>query len=208
MDGMDASLMLVEPCAARLPRYGDACRRGWSPDTDRDISAERYADYRRLGAGLLDGLVSVDRVVEAARRVRPGNPGASIPARTPLPRWLFPPRPDPIEVRWLRFWIWDGDFAGARGLRFAPLRRGYTFGDLGHAGFSVVPWRRGRGYAGTALDHLVRAAGDAGLAAVSLFAHETNPGARRVIESRGGVARGRSNPRATGPDKIEYWITC
>jgi predicted acetyltransferase len=58
---------------------------------------------------------------------------------------------------------------------------------LGHIGYAVVPWKRGRGYATAALRLLLPDARAEGLASVELTVEPTNLASRHVIESNGGV---------------------
>jgi predicted acetyltransferase len=67
-----------------------------------------------------------------------------------------------------RRWIWDGDFAGVIGLRWQPGTEALPQYVLGHIGFSVVPWKRRRGYATRALALLLDDARREGLQYVEL----------------------------------------
>ena len=57
---------------------------------------------------------------------------------------------------------------------------------LGHIGFSVVPWKRGRGYATRALALLVAHAKEEGLRYVELTTKLENVASQRVIAANGG----------------------
>lgn len=58
---------------------------------------------------------------------------------------------------------------------------------LGHVGYSVVPWKRGRGYATRALKLLLHHAREEGLAHIELTSDVSNVASRRVIEANGGI---------------------
>ncbi len=58
---------------------------------------------------------------------------------------------------------------------------------LGHVGYSVVPWKRRRGYATRALQLLLPQAGEEGLTYVELTTDTGNIASRRVIEANGGT---------------------
>ncbi len=58
---------------------------------------------------------------------------------------------------------------------------------LGHIGYAVVPWKRGLGYATTALRLLLPEAKAEGLRYVELTVEPTNQASRYVIEANGGV---------------------
>lgn len=86
-----------------------------------------------------------------------------------------------------RRWLWDGEFCGAIGLRWQPGTPALPPTCLGHIGYSVVPWKRGRGYATRALGLLLPEARREGLPYVELTTDAANVASRRVIEANGGV---------------------
>ena len=57
---------------------------------------------------------------------------------------------------------------------------------LGHIGYSVVPWKRQRGYATRALQIVAPEARSEGLAYVELISDADNIASQRVIEANGG----------------------
>jgi predicted acetyltransferase len=85
-----------------------------------------------------------------------------------------------------RRWMWDGDFCGVIGLRWQPGTTDLPPHCLGHIGFSVVPWKRRRGYATHALALLLPDAGKEGLAHVDLTTDPDNIASQRVILANGG----------------------
>jgi predicted acetyltransferase len=58
---------------------------------------------------------------------------------------------------------------------------------LGHIGYSVVPWKRRRGYATRALALLLPEVRREGLPYVEVTTDATNVASRRVIEADGGT---------------------
>jgi predicted acetyltransferase len=58
---------------------------------------------------------------------------------------------------------------------------------LGHIGYSVVPWKRQKGYATEALRQLLRIVRKEGLPYVELTTDPGNEPSRKVIEANGGV---------------------
>ena len=58
---------------------------------------------------------------------------------------------------------------------------------LGHVGYSVVPWKRGRGYATRALALLLPDARKEGLEFVEITTDADNIASRKVIEANGGT---------------------
>ena len=85
-----------------------------------------------------------------------------------------------------KLWMWDGEFCGAIGFRWQPGTTDLPPHCLGHIGYSVVPWKRQRGYATRALCLLLPHARAEGLAYVELTTDADNIPSRRVIEANGG----------------------
>src|SRR5207342_659181 len=67
-----------------------------------------------------------------------------------------------------RRWMWDGEFCGSIGLRWQPGTTELPPHCLGHIGYAVVPWKRGRGYATRALRELLPQAKREGLRYVEI----------------------------------------
>ena len=98
--------------------------------------------------------------------------------------------PDGTEVARLpgyRLWIWDGEYAGNISLRWQEGTAALPPTCLGHIGYDVVPWRRRRGYAKTALRMILPRARALGLPFVEITADPDNHASRSVIEANGGV---------------------
>ncbi len=160
-------LRLVRPAAEYLPSYVAALERGSSPDT---VSPERtwLAQLRAIAgdaAGFLADLAEM-------------APGGTITL------------PDGREVARLpgfRRWMWDEDVCGSIGFRYQPGTVQLPAHVLGHAGYAVVPWRRGRGHATRALALLLGEIAPLGLSHVELTTDPDNPASICVIEANGGV---------------------
>lgn len=90
-----------------------------------------------------------------------------------------------------RRWMWDGDFAGTIGLRWQPGTSTLPPWCLGHIGYGVVPWKRGRGYATEALRLILPEARREGLSYVELTTEADNVASQRVILANGGVFAGK-----------------
>jgi predicted acetyltransferase len=101
-------------------------------------------------------------------------------------------------------WMWDGDFAGTIELRWDPGKAELPQHSLGHVGFSVVPWRRGLGYATQALAVILGEADAIGLPHVDITTHPDNFASKRVIEKNGGQFVARFTlPASYGRDAVE-----
>jgi predicted acetyltransferase len=158
---------LIRPGAEHLPSFLDALRRGWSPDTtlvgrDQETIDRVTSDPDRF-LELMDDREAV---------------GGSVR------------QPDGTSVRrlpGLTRWMWDGEFAGSINLRWQPGTTDLPPTCLGHIGYAVVPWKRGRGYATAALAAMLPIAAAEGLAFVEISTDLDNMASRRVIGANGGV---------------------
>ncbi len=157
---------LVWPARAYLPGYVDALRRGWSRDTQRPAFAQE--ELEQIAEGPERFLA--EQVDREAR-----GPAITLPDGSTVPRL-------PGFVRW----ICDGEFCGSISLRWQPGTTDLPPYCLGHVGYTVVPWKRRRGYATRALSLLLPDARAEGLAFVELTTEAANVASRRVIEANGG----------------------
>ena len=161
-------MQLVRPTTEHLPGYIAALERGWSPDNERGAEAARE-QLARIRADATTFLASMEN--------REGKgPPVTLPDGTTVPRL-------PGFVRWL----WDGEFCGSIGFRWAPGTAELPSYCLGHIGYSVVPWKQGRGYATAALRLLLPEAQAVGLPYVELTTDVDNAASQKVITANGGV---------------------
>jgi predicted acetyltransferase len=158
---------LVWPDALYLAGYADALRTGWSPDHLRPQTA---LDQLALIENDPDGFVrqQVDRQAQ--------GPPITLPDNSTVPR-----------LPAYSLWMWDGEFCGSIGFRWQPGTTDLPPYCLGHVGYSVVPWKRRRGYATRALRLLLPHARAEGLAYIELTTDADNVPSRRVIEANGGI---------------------
>jgi predicted acetyltransferase len=157
---------LVWPSAEYLASYVRALSEGWSPDNLRPQTAIDELDR-----------IKQDPVRFIAEQIdREGNgPPVTLP--------------DGSIVRRLpgyKLWMWDGEFCGAIGFRWQPGTTDLPPHVLGHIGFSVVPWKRQRGYATQALQLLLPHVRKEGLSLVELTTEPGNVASQRVITANGG----------------------
>ena len=160
------AVTLVWPTVERLPQYIAALQHGWSPDTLRAEAAQEELEHiaRDAAAFLAE---QVDR--EGA------GPPVTLPDGTKAAR-----------LPGFRRWIWDGEFAGVIGFRWKPGTEELPPHVLGHIGFSVVPWKRQRGYATRALGLLLADVKQEGLRYVELTTKRENVASQRVIAANHG----------------------
>ena len=181
---MSASqISLVAPCAALLGGYAAALRAGWSPNTMRDVSAEELEAVEADPEGFLRDLTDEKGMVTLAD-------GSHVPRL-------------PFRI----FWIDDGEFCGAIGLRFQRSTEDLPPHVPGHIGYSIVPWKRRRSYATRALRLILPVARAEGLRRVLVTCDADNEASRKVIAANGGVLDGFTpHDPETGRPKLSYWI--
>lgn len=186
---MTADVMaLVRPERRYLAGYVHALEQGWSPDNLRpEAAVDELARIAEDSERFL-----VEQVDREAR-----GPAITLPDGRTVPR-----------LPGFRMWMWDGEFCGAVGLRWQPGTTDLPSYCLGHAGYSVVPWKRRRGYATRALGMLLPLARAEGLAFIELSTDVDNIASRRVIEANGGVAVERFFKPAShgGTESIRFRI--
>ncbi|MBV8964371.1 MAG: GNAT family N-acetyltransferase [Hyphomicrobiales bacterium] len=155
-------LQLDTPRADWLSSYAQALEKGWSPDNTRDVSAEQLAALKRDPSAFIASLVAQGGVI-------------TLPDGSTRPKIPF-----------TRLWLWDGEFCGTIALRWQEGTDLLPPHVLGHIGYAIVPWKRGRGYASEALRVILERARAVGLARVEITTDPENEASRRVIEKNGG----------------------
>ena len=158
-------MILVRPAREYLASYVAALERRWSPDNSRPEVADEQlqrikADPGAFVAGLED------------REAHGGD--ITLPDGSVVPRL-------PGYIRWL----WDGEFCGSIGLRWQRGTEALPPYCLGHIGYAVVPWKRGRGYATRALAQTLRDARAEGLRYVVITTTTDNVASQKVLERNG-----------------------
>jgi predicted acetyltransferase len=165
-----AAVALIRPTLACLPSYQEALEHGWSPNTMQpEVAAQELAaiaaDRNRFITGLTDreahgGPITLPNGAQVAR----------------LPGY--------------RMWLWDGEFCGSFGLRWAPGTSTLPSYCYGHIGYSIVPWKRRLGYATAGLRLLLAEARLEGLRYVDLTTDLDNLASQKVIKANGGTSLG------------------
>jgi predicted acetyltransferase len=179
---------LVWPSLEFLPGYAYALAQGWSPDNLRPQAAQEELARIR---------VSPERFV--AEQVDLEGKG---------PKILLPSGVAVARLPGMHLWMWDGEFCGSIGFRWQPGTTDLPPHCPGHIGYSVVPWKRRRGYATRALALMLPHAREQRLAFVELTTDETNAASRRVIEANRGelVERFRKPAESGGTATLRYRI--
>ena len=179
---------LVWPSAEYLPGYIHALQQGWSPDNLRPQAAqEQLARIEEEASRFL--AEQVDREAK--------GPAVILPDGNEVPRL-------PGYSRWM----WDGEFCGVINFRWKPGSAELPPYCLGHVGYSVVPWKRRRGYATRALKLLLPEAAQEGLPYLEIVTDTTNTGSKKVIEANGGelIERFRKSEEYGGAESLRYRI--
>jgi predicted acetyltransferase len=178
-------LEIITPTLERLPGYRDALERGWSPDNVRleKAAQEHLARIAEDAAAFVASLTDIEAK---------GAP-ITMPDGTTRPR--LPGR---------LFWIWDGEFCGSVGLRWQRGTSALPDYCLGHIGYSIVPWRRQRGYATAALGLVLDEARKVGLDYVELTTKLKNEPSQKVILANGGRSLGPRQKYAAYGDDEEF----
>jgi predicted acetyltransferase len=185
----DMSITLLKPARAALPSYEAALRRGWSPDNVRGrATAEDH--LRRIANDADAFLASLD------------DPEGKGPPFTAPDGTLIPRLPG------FNRWLWDDAFCGTINLRWQRGTSALPSHILGHIGYAVVPWKRGRGYATAALRRLLPACREHGLTYVELTTDPDNIPSQRVITANGGrlLERFRKTDAYGGAEALRWRI--
>ena len=160
-------MRLVHPSAEYLPGFERALRAGWSPDNLHPEAAAEQLERIALDP---------ERFLAEQDDRDAAGPPLVLPDGTTVAR-----------LPGYHRWMWDGEFCGQIGFRWQRGTNELPPYCLGHIGYSVVPWKRRRGYATRALALLLPEARLEGLDWVELTTDADNVASRRVIEANGGV---------------------
>jgi len=180
---------LEKPSEILLPAYVAALERGWGPDNLRPEASAR------------------EQLEKIAK-----DPAAFVAALDdPEARGVPITLPDGTRARRLPGydrWIWDDGFCGSINFRWQIGTSDLPEHVLGHIGYSIVPWQRGKGYAKQGLALLLPDARARGLEFVELTTDADNLASQRVIRTNGGypIERFRKLPEQGGAESIRFRI--
>lgn len=165
---MPSPVELLRPSREHLPEYVRALQQGWSPDNVRGPETAK----RELAEIAEDPERFLERQVDRDAK----GPPIVLPDGSTVPR-----------LPGYRLWVWDGEFCGAIGFRWRPGTASLPPYTLGHIGYSIVPWKRRRGYATAALGLMLHLARGEGLEYVEVTTDPDNLPSQKVILANGGV---------------------
>jgi predicted acetyltransferase len=182
-------LELVKPALEFLPEYKAALEGGWSPDNVRGAAAARE-ELKKIATDPV-GFVALLDDPEAKGGAIKLLDGSTVPR---LPGF--------------RRWMWDGALCGSIGFRWQPGTSELPPHVLGHIGYAVVPWKRGRGYAKRALALMLIEARNKGLTFVHVTAQPDNVASQAVILANRGrlVERFREPAVHGGKESLRFRI--
>jgi predicted acetyltransferase len=180
---------LVQPSRQYVDGLVDALQRGWSPNTERDVSAEELSEVTGDVDTYLAGLDDRD---PQGRTVTLSD-GSQVPRLPAFTRWM-----------------WDGEFCGSINARWQHGTTDLPPTCLGHVGYAVVPWKQRRGYATQALGQMLALmATETDLPWVAITADLDNVPSQRVITANGGVLQEwfDRDPAFGGGSALRYRVT-
>jgi len=174
-------LELVRPAREHLAGCVAALKTGWSPDNSRPNAWQEIIERIEKDADEFLAL-QVDREAK--------GPPITLPDGTTVQR-----------IPGFILWMWDGEFCGTIGFRWQPGTTALPTTCLGHIGYSVVPWKRHRGYAKRAVALMLEHARAEGLPHVEITCDIDNMASQRTIVANGGMLVERFMPLPSLGDK-------
>ena len=162
---METKVKILVPSIDHLESYKAALHKGWSPNNLRpEAASEELEAISKDSQCFLAGLTDLE-----AKGGPIKMPDGSHTER--LPGFIR--------------WIWDGEFCGVIGFRWKRGAEDLPPHVPGHIGYTVVPWKRGRGYATTALSQLLAQLSFTGLRYITVTTDPANVSSQKVVEKCG-----------------------
>jgi len=159
---------IVRPTIARLESYRAGMAR--TLEMGSDLNPEYVEDQLKKIAD------------DAAKFVELQEDPDGLGGDVPLPDGSFVPR-----LPGFTRWIWDGEVCGSINFRWQKGSTELPDYCLGHIGYGVFPWKRGRGYATEALGQLLSEVAKLGMPFVEFVTDPENLISQKVILKNGGV---------------------
>ncbi len=160
-------MKIITPSLAHIESYKAALHQGWSPNNVRPEAADE--DLQAISE---DPVAYIESLTDLQARGAPIRlPDGSLVERL---------------SGFIR-WIWDGEFCGQVGFRWQPGKEELPDHVLGHAGYNVVPWKRGQGYATQAFSQLLMQLEFTGLEYITVTIDADNIASQKVAEKCGAV---------------------
>jgi predicted acetyltransferase len=174
---------LVRPGPEHLAAYTAALQQGWSADNVRGAVAAQE-ELERIAAAPEDFLRWMEDIEARGPLVTLAD-GRQVPRLPGLRRWLWA---EDADLTHLDPGMREAQrFIGAIGLRWARDHGALPPHVLGHCGYAVVPWHRGRGHATAALAALLPLARTHGLPFIELTTDPDNLASQQVMLRNGAV---------------------
>lgn len=166
------TMRIVRPTLDHLPAYVAALRQGYSPDNVRGAVAAQEI-LARIDA-------DATRFIDSMEDREAKGPLVTLPDGSQVNR-----------IPGFSRWMWDdvpeAPFCGSISARWQPGTAALPRHVLGHVGYSVVPWKRQRGYATQALTQMLLEIRELGLPHIDITTDPDNLPSQRVILANGGL---------------------
>lgn len=181
------ALRLVRPAAEHLPQYISALESGWSAS---NINSAAFAaeEMEKIKEDPASFLAQLDDPAGLGGPITLGD-GRVVPR---LPGY--------------RRWMWDGELCGSIGFRHQPGTSELPDYVLGHIGYGVVPWKRGRGVATRALGLLLEEIVPLRMDYVDLTTDPDNIVSQKVIQAHAGVLFDKFEAVGYGKTELRWRI--
>ena len=102
--------------------------------------------------------------------------------------------------------LWDGWFSGSIGFQWQPTTPDLPAHVLGHIGYAVVPWKRGRGCATRALALLLRESSVLGWSRRADHGYRQHPSQAVILDNGGRLVNAREPEAYGGGEALRYRI--
>ena len=161
-------LQLIQPHPKYLDAYIETLVRGWNPSSFLQSDGPLRGEINEINNNRVKFFQNNLNIIGGAEPI--ALPDGTCVERLPQ----------------ITKWMWDGEFVGKIQFRWQHKTVALPPTCLGHIGYGVVPWARGKGYATAALKLLLEEIQYCGLPYVELVTSSDNLISQRVIASCSG----------------------